>query len=126
MPGVESSGAGAGSEVGGFRISGAQTALRIRVWGYWGSDVVAAFTREAPAACQQLTAAAVFILEADELKPQGAEGQEALRVLFRSLAARTFAAGNVVAGNVLTRMQLTRLVRECGLFEQVRFVEKST
>ena len=127
MPGAESSSAEGGDPAGGFHVSVvALTALRIRVWGYWSPDVATAFARDTSTVCQRLTPAAAVILDADELKPQGAGGQEALRVVFRKLATLTFAKGNVVASNALTRMQLTRLLRECGVFERLSFVEKVT
>ena len=124
MPVAETSAIEAGDATGGFYVSAAAPAFRLRVWGYWAPDVVAAFAREVPAACQRLTAAAELLVDADELKPQGADGQEALRVWFRGLATLTFAKGNVVASNALTRMQLTRLMRECGVFERLSFVAK--
>jgi len=91
------------------------------VWGYWSPEVVTAFARAAPEAGQKLSPAATFTLDANQLKPQGAEGQEALRALFRALAALTFAEGTVAASNALTRMQLTRLLRECGLDGRLMF-----
>jgi hypothetical protein len=105
-----------GSDAGGFRVSvTSQGAMRIEAWGYWSEGVIASFTREAPAAAQRLMPGATFTLDAKELKPQGAGGQEALRVFFRALAGVTFARGIVNADNALTKMQLTRLLRECAL-----------
>ncbi len=116
MPFAEFSPAEVGTEAGGFRIVGtAQGLLRMTVWGYWPQDVVRAFSSDAPTALQKLSPSGTFVLEAVELKPQGADGQEALRVLFRALAPLAFAKGSVVASNALTRMQLARLLRECGL-----------
>jgi hypothetical protein len=116
MPFAEFSPAEVGTEAGGFRIVGtAQGALRITVWGYWPHDVVRTFATDAPSALQRLAAISTFVLEAPELKPQGGDGQEALRVLFRALVPLAFAKGTVVASNALTRMQLARLLRECGL-----------
>lgn len=109
-------------DAAGFRIADqAPTALQIEVWGYWTSAVADAFTREAPPFAAKLGAAATFVLDAKALKPQGAEGQEALRVFFRALSAGTFAKATLATENVLTRMQLTRLLRECGLDGRVGF-----
>jgi hypothetical protein len=120
MPGVEILSAEFGNDAGGFRFGGStETALKVQVWGYWVADVAAAFARDAPVAMRTLDGAAVVTLEATKLKPQGADGQEALRVMFRELARQTFAKGVVVANNALTRMQITRLLRECGLDERV-------
>jgi len=126
MPGAEIPSAEVGGDAGGFRVTGAlHAAVRIEAWGYWQADVVAAFARQAPAVCKKLSGEAVFMLDANRLKPQGAEGQEALRVLFRAVAAVSAAKGTVVASNVMTRMQLTRLLRECGLDERVSFGDSS-
>ncbi len=104
----------------GFRITGTlQAALRIEVWGYWPSDVASAFARDAQAALQKLAALAVFTLDATNLKPQGAEGQDALRSMLRALASIQFAKGTVVASNILTSMQIARLLRECKLEARV-------
>jgi hypothetical protein len=116
MPGVEISPVEAGTEAGGYRVSGSpSTTLRISVWGYWPPDVSAAFSREASGVCRDLAPDSIFALDARDLKPQGAEAQEALRVLFRALAPLTFEKAVVRASHPLTRMQLTRLMRECGL-----------
>jgi hypothetical protein len=124
MPGAEISPLEVGTEAAGYRVSGSpSTTLRIRAWGYWPADVTAAFSREAPTACRDLAPAATFVLDANDLKPQGAEAQEGLRVLFRALAALTFEKGIVRATHALTRMQLTRLVRECGLDGRLIFGE---
>ena len=122
MPAAEISPAEVGTDTGGFRVSGTpQVELRIEGWGYWSPAVVAAFAREAPAASQKFSPAAAFMLDANQLKPQGAEGQEALRALFRGLSALKFSRLTVVAQNALTRMQLTRLARECGLDGHLTF-----
>jgi len=120
MPAVQILPAEVGNEAGGFRFQGlTETAFKVQVWGYWVADIAAAFAREAPVAIRSLDAAAVFTLEATKLKPQGVDGQEALRTMFRELARLTFAKGVVVANNALTRMQISRLLRECGLDERV-------
>lgn len=79
------------------------------------------FAREAPSAVQNVTPPAVFVLDADNLKPQAAEGQDALRVLFRALSALTFAGGKIIASNALTSMQLMRLLRECKMDGRLKF-----
>jgi len=116
MPFAEFSPAEVGTEAGGFRIVGtAQGVLRVTAWGYWPADVVRTFATDAPSALQKLLPAGTFVLEATDLKPQGADGQEALRVLFRGLAPLPFAKASVVAKNALTRMQFARLLRESGV-----------
>jgi hypothetical protein len=110
------------TEAAGFRSVGQTThELRIEAWGYWTGDVATAFTREAPLWAHKLGADAVFVLDAKQLKPQAAEGQEALRTLFRALSASSFARGILHTDNVLTRMQLTRLLRECGVDARMGF-----
>ena len=122
MPGAEISHVEVGTEAGGYRVSGSPTTvLRIRAWGYWPADVTAAFSHEAPVVCRELAPEATLALDASDFKPQGAEGQEALRVFLRALAPLTFAKGIVLAGNALTRMQITRLLRECGLDGRLTF-----
>jgi hypothetical protein len=111
-----------GNQAGGFRFSGlAASGLRLEVWGYWGADVIAAFARDALGATRALGAATVFTLDASGLKPQGAEGQDALRVLFRALAQAPFAKGTLISKNALTTMQMTRLLREAGLDGRMSF-----
>ena len=107
------------TEAGGFRVTLAPTMLSINAWGYWSPDVADAFTREATAIGHKLMRVNTFTLDAAELKPQGAEGQEALRVLFRALAAMNVAKGTFIAKNLFTKMQLVRLLRECGLDQRV-------
>ncbi len=110
----------AGGDKAGFRVSGTpQAALRIETWGYWSSDVAAAFARDMPAVVQKLAPAAVFTLDATNLKPQGAEGQDALRAVLRALGAVEFSKGTLVASNIMTSMQLARLLRECKLEDRV-------
>jgi hypothetical protein len=123
MPGAESSPTAVGGAAGGFRVSGAgSAALRIQVWGYWGPEVAGEFSKKVAAMAPSLTLATALTFDASELKPQGVEGQEALRVLFRAIAPTTLTGGEaVVVKNVLTRMQLARLLRECGLEGRLSF-----
>ena len=116
-----------GTHSGGFRVIGPpHEALRIELWGFFGQDVADALTHHAPAVIQHVQLAAIFTLDATNLKPQGPEGQQALRVLFRALTPVTFARGTLLASNVLTKMQLMRLVRECGLDARVGFDDSAT
>lgn len=110
-----------GAEVGGFRIAGKGEVMRIEVWGYWRAEVATSFARETAAVLQKLSSAAELILDAKNLKPQGTEGQEALRVLLRGLVPLGFSKGSVRAENLFARMQLTRLIRECGLDGRLGF-----
>jgi hypothetical protein len=106
------------TEAGGFRITLGPMLLSVHAWGYWPSEVADAFAREASAIGQQLMRVGAFALDAADMKPQGVEGQEALRVLFKVLAAMNVAKGTLIANNLFTKMQVVRLLRECGL-EQV-------
>jgi len=113
-----------GSEAGGFRILGSTDGnLRIAAWGYWPAEVVSAFGANAPAAAQALVAVGIFVFDCKDLKPQGAEGQEAIRVLFRQLARSPFAKGIIVRGNAMTCMQLARLLRECSAEKRIEFAD---
>jgi hypothetical protein len=103
------------SEAGGFRVAISATLLSVSAWGYWSPEVAAAFSREAAAFSQKLRPVAAFMLDAAEMKPQGTEGQEALRSMFRAVAAMSVAKVTLVANNVFTKMQIVRLLRECGL-----------
>jgi hypothetical protein len=107
------------NDAGGFRITIAPTLLSISAWGYWSPDVAEAFKREAEAIAQKVTLVPVFVLDAADLKPQGSEGQDALRVLFKGLAAMNLAKGSLIAKNLFTKMQVVRLLRECGLDQRV-------
>ncbi len=124
MPGGEISPTDVGTEAGGYRVSGSGTSVvRIRAWGYWPPEVVDAFIRDAAAVCRELAPSATLGLDAGELKPQGSDGQDALRTFFRSLAALTFVKGTVFANNALTRMQLTRLLREAAVDGRLTFAD---
>jgi hypothetical protein len=127
MSGGQHSSGDVGTDAGGFRVqAGAQGGLRVTAWGYWPSEVARSFGSDAAAAAQKLVATGAFTLEAAELKPQGTEGQEALRTLFRALAPVTFGRGLVLSSNALTRMQLARLVRECGLDGRIEFGDSAS
>ncbi|MET0789926.1 MAG: hypothetical protein ABW061_00265 [Polyangiaceae bacterium] len=107
------------SEAAGFRVAVAPTLLSINAWGYWTPEMANAFAREATAIGQKLTRVSAFVLDAADMKPQGPEGQQALRVLFRALATMDIVKGTFIANNLFTKMQLVRLLRECGLDERV-------
>lgn len=124
MPAGQHASGDVGSEAGGFRVSAhAAGTLRVTVWGYWTVDVARTFAADGPAAAQKLMPTSTLVIEAGQLKPQGSDGQEAFRSLFRGLAPLTFARAVIVAANALTRMQLTRLVRESGLDGRVEFAD---
>ncbi|HYQ44171.1 MAG TPA: hypothetical protein VER11_19450 [Polyangiaceae bacterium] len=124
MPGGAHTSTNVGSEAGGFRILGGTDGnLRIAAWGYWPADVVASFLANAPLAAQALVPVGIFVFDCKELKPQGAEGQEAIRVLFRVLARSPFAKGLIVRGNAMTCMQLARLLRECSAEKRIEFAD---
>jgi hypothetical protein len=124
MPGGAHSSNNVGSEAGGFRIlAGADGNLRIAAWGYWSVHVIAAFNERAPAATQALLAGGLFVFDCKELKPQGTQGQDAIRGLFRMLARLPFAKGLIVKGNAMTCMQLARLLRECGAEGRIAFAD---
>jgi len=126
MPFAEFSPAEVGTSAGGFRIVGtAQGLLRLTIWGYWPNDVARSFSTDGPAALQRLSPSATLVVDANELKAQGADGQEALRVLFRALAGLAFAKATVISANALSRMQLTRLLRECGVDGRVDLSDNS-
>jgi hypothetical protein len=107
-----------GTEAGGFRITLGPMLLSVHAWGYWPPEVAQAFAHEASAIGQKPMRLGAFALDAGDMKPQGVEGQEALRVLFKVLAAMNVAKGTLIANNLFTKMQVVRLLRECGL-EQV-------
>lgn len=124
MPGGPHSSANVGSEAGGFRIlSGTDGNVRIAAWGYWPADVVNAFLLKAPVAAQALVSVGIFVFDCKKLKPQGAEGQDAIRALFRVLARSSFAKGLIVKGNAMTCMQLARLLRESSAEKRVEFAD---
>ena len=124
MPGGAHSSSNVGSEEGGFRILGSTDGnLRIAAWGYWPLDVIDAFSAKAPAATRALVAVGVFVFDCKELKPQGTQGQDAIRALFRVLARLPFAKGLIVKGNAMTCMQLARLLRESGAEKRIEFAD---
>ena len=124
MLGAPHASAAVGTEAGGFRVLGGPDGnLRIAAWGYWPAEVISAFGLDAPAAAQALGRSSAFVFDSKELKPQGAEGQEAIRVLFRVLARLSFAKGSIVRGNAMTCMQLSRLLRECGADGRIEFTD---
>jgi len=122
MPIAQAPPAEVGTDAGGFRIAGsAQGTLRITIWGYWSPDIARAFAKDGPVAIQKLGASSTFVLDANELKPQGPDGQEAIRTLFRGLSASSLEKGLALATNALARMQLARLIRECSLDSKLEF-----
>jgi len=113
-----------GSKAGGYRFFGnAEGNLRIAAWGFWPIEVIRVFGAEAPAATQTLTRTSVFVFDGTDLKPQGTEGQEAIRMLFHSLTRLPFAKGLIIRGNAMTCMQLARLLRECGAERRLEFAD---
>jgi len=124
MPGGANSSTSVGSEAGGFRILASPDGdLRIVAWGYWPVDVIDAFSGQAAAATQALVAVGSIVFDCKELKPQGTQGQDAIRALFRVLARLPFAKGLIVKGNAMTCMQLARLLRECGAEKRIEFAD---
>ena len=112
-----------GTEAGGFRVLSTDGNLRIAAWGYWQSNVISAFASKVPPAAQRLTPSNIFVFDCRDLKPQGPDAQEALRVLFRVLAPLPFAKGLILRGNAMTTMQLSRLLRECGADGRIEFTD---
>jgi hypothetical protein len=106
-----------GTKAAGFRIvlTPGGTALRLESWGYWSPDLALAFSRDVIVACRKVSSPLSFVLDATELKPQGREGQEALRTLMRCLAQFVLASATISTKNILTKMQLTRLAKDCGV-----------
>lgn len=123
MLAAQRSPADVGTEAGGFRLLSADGNLHVAAWGYWQSDVIGTFARKVPAAAEMLAPSSVFVFDSRELKPQSAEGQEAIRLLFRVLARLPFAKGTILKGNAMTGMQLSRLLRECGADGRVEFAD---
>jgi outer membrane protein OmpA-like peptidoglycan-associated protein len=124
MPEAPRSSADFGTETGGFRVlSSAECNLRILAWGYWPVQVIKVFGPETLAAVQTLTPSSLFVFDSTELKPQGADGQEAIRLLFRALAPLPFAKGVILKGNAMTCMQLARLLRESATDKRIEFVD---
>jgi len=113
-----------GTAAGGFRVlSNVDGNLRIAAWGYWSADVIRAFSADALAAAQVLGPASIFVFDSQDLKPQGAEGQAAIRTLFSGLSRLPFSKGLIIRGNAMTCMQLARLLRECGVEKRIRFAD---
>jgi hypothetical protein len=106
-----------GTETDGFRVTHTPggSELRVEGWGYWDNETCLAFGRHAGSALEKLTAPIVLVLDATVLKPQGTEGQDALRAFFKRAAGAPGSSARALAANVLTRMQLTRLARDAGL-----------
>jgi hypothetical protein len=123
MLGAQRSSANVGTQLGGFRVLNAEGNLSVTAWGYWPGEVSRAFAVKVPAAAQMLAPSSIFVLDSRELKPQGVEGQEALRLLFRVLAQLPFAKGTILRGNAMTGMQLSRLLRECGADGCIEFAD---
>jgi hypothetical protein len=98
----------AGSDAGGLRLTATLAELRLEAWGYWSPEVVAAFRRQSISAARKLGDEPGFVLDGKGLKPQGADGQDALREFSRTLAALPVVRCSVNASNALAGMQLTR------------------
>jgi hypothetical protein len=112
-----------GTDTAGYRIThsaGGHT-LSLEAWGYFDSSVAAAFTRQATVACEELLPPVELVLDASDLKPQGDEGQRALRAIMESLAPLALSGATIYVDNILTRMQLTRLAKEYSLDGRLKF-----
>jgi hypothetical protein len=106
-----------GTKAAGFRImcQPGGKAVRVEGWGYWPADVALAFGRDMISACRKVSSPLSFLFDATELKPQGHDGQEALRTLMRCLVQFGLSSVTISTNNILTKMQLTRLAKECGV-----------
>jgi hypothetical protein len=78
-----------GDEKAGFYLAYVfgRGALRVDVWGYWEASVGETFTRETARAIRDTGRPLSLTMNATGLKPQGGEGQEALRAFIRLLAS---------------------------------------
>ncbi len=117
-----------GARDAGFRVTSipGKGTLRIEGWGYWDGGVAQAFSREAAGACRAARLPFRAVLDLSTLKPQGQEGQSALRDFMRCLSEAPLSGGTVYAENVLAKMQLTRLLKECGMESVLRFGRSPT
>ena len=115
-----------GTETDGFRLTHTPggNELRIECWGYWDDETCLAFGRHAGAALEKLAPPIVLNFEANVLKTQGTQGQDAIRSFFKRAAGMPRSSSRALASNVLTRMQLTRLARDAGL--ELGFHDKAT
>jgi hypothetical protein len=106
-----------GDERAGYQILSALVSgsLRVQCWGYWCGEVAATFEVDVPEACRETPNLTHFVLDAEELKPQGAQGQVALRSLMSHLGSMKETACTVLSTNALTKMQLVRFAREYGV-----------
>ena len=96
-------------------------AIRVDCWGFWPSETAESFAQETVSACRSVGAPFHLLFDASDLKPQGDEGQSAIRRVMLYLATAEVASAVVCAGNVLTRMQLARLANEAGLSSVIAF-----
>ena len=117
-----------GNDSSGFRITylpGAHE-LRIECWGYWPRDVAADFARETVLTFQKIGARVDLSFDASRLKPQGVDGQGALRLVMNAMGSLAFSRATVLSSDVLCRMQLTRIARECGVDSLLSFRDRGT
>jgi len=116
-----------GTENAGYRIvcPPRGRALHVEGWGYWTPELAQAFGRDVTAACRTVLSPLGFVFDATRLKPQGREGQEALRSLLGCLARLELSGATVGTTNILAKMQLVRLAKECGVESRLQIRDQT-
>jgi hypothetical protein len=87
--------------------------VHVAAWGFWGTDVARAFSRDVLAVCAGARMPFGLLVDCARLHPQRSEGQEAWSDLMRDLRARVGRIG-VVAPNAVTKLQLARIAKATG------------
>lgn len=127
MPGGGSFEKKAGGKDAGFHItySPKESMLTVLAWGFWPPDLVSAFSRDASDACRELFDPLSVVMDATELKPQGTEGQKAIKAFLDCLKPSMMSGVTILVSNILTRLQLTRIVKESAVGSLVQFKNES-
>jgi hypothetical protein len=112
-----------GDSADGFRLTVRRddSTIRVECWGFWPPDIAESFAEETISNCRNLAPPFHLLIDASALKPQGDEGQAALRRIMRYVATAKVASAVVSASNILTRMQLNRIANESGAASLVAF-----
>lgn len=104
----------------GYALSG--EVFEVRAWGFWSTDVAAAFGAKVIEGLQRRLGSKRIVLDMSDLKPMREEGQQSLAHLFRSLSSLGVQTASIVTTSHLTKLQLVRIVTESGAGPNVQWL----
>jgi hypothetical protein len=103
----------AGDSNAGFTVAldAATNTVRVGAWGFWPTDVAAAFSTTVIEACRKASRPTSLFIDMSALKPLRDEGQAAWSSLMKAVTTLEMTEVTVMTTSHLTRLQLLRLAR---------------